>query len=205
MARETYHHGNLKQALVEATVHLIEERGPLAFTLAEAARRAGVSAAAPYRHFAGRDELLTEVARQGYADFGQRLERAFNGGKPSTLGAFLQVGLAYLKFANEKPGYYMTMFEAGLDLTNPAAGPAAEAAHQAFNIMLGASEMVISVLPPEKRPPAVMVATQIWAFNHGIVELFARPGNHSMSPLSPEEMLESGALVYLRGLGVLSS
>ena len=56
--RTSYHHGNLREALVEATVALIEEKGPLAFTLTEAARLAGVSAAAPYRHFKGRDELL---------------------------------------------------------------------------------------------------------------------------------------------------
>ena len=59
-----YHHGNLRQALIEATLGLIEERGPLGFTLAEAARVAGVSAAAPYRHFRGRDELIEEVPRE---------------------------------------------------------------------------------------------------------------------------------------------
>ena len=97
----------------------------------------------------------------------------------------------------------MTMFESGLDLGSPAASAAADAAYHAFNVMLGASEMVLSVLPDDKRPPAVMVATQVWAFTHGIVELFARPGNHNLAPLSPEEMLESGVLVYLRGLGVV--
>lgn len=61
MARDSYHHGNLRQALIEATVGLIEQKGPMAFTLAEAARQAGVSAAAPYRHFAGREQLLEEV------------------------------------------------------------------------------------------------------------------------------------------------
>ena len=76
MTRSSYHHGNLRHALVEATVRLIEEKGPQAFTLAEAARLAGVSAAAPYRHFAGRDELLEEVARQGIEEFAERLEAA---------------------------------------------------------------------------------------------------------------------------------
>ena len=87
MARTSYHHGNLRQALVEATVQLIEDKGPQAFTLAEAARLAGVSAAAPYRHFAGRDELLEEVARQGFEEFADLLERAFNEGRPSPLSA----------------------------------------------------------------------------------------------------------------------
>ena len=96
MGRESYHHGNLRQALVDATVGLIEEKGPMGFTLAEAARLAGVSAAAPYRHFAGRDELLTEVARQGFHDFAQRLEAAFDSGKPTALSAFLRLGQAYL-------------------------------------------------------------------------------------------------------------
>ena len=62
--------------LVEATADLVQEKGPQAFTLTEAARRAGVSPAAPYRHFKGRDDLLEEVARQGFIEFAARLEAA---------------------------------------------------------------------------------------------------------------------------------
>ena len=91
MARSSYHHGNLRQALVEATVRLIEENGPQGFTLAEAARLAGVSAAAPYRHFTGRDELLEEVARQGFEEFADRLEAAYDDGRPRALTAFLRM------------------------------------------------------------------------------------------------------------------
>ena len=61
-ARKPYHHGNLRQALVEASLALIEEKGPLGFTLAEAARAAGVSPAAPYRHFRNREDLIEERA-----------------------------------------------------------------------------------------------------------------------------------------------
>ena len=61
MARSSYHHGNLRQALVDATAQLIEQQGPQGFTLAEAARQAGVSAAAPYRHFTGREDLLEKM------------------------------------------------------------------------------------------------------------------------------------------------
>ena len=112
--RKPYHHGNLRQALVAATLTLIEERGPFGFTLAEAARAAGVSAAAPYRHFRGRDELIEEVARQGFAMFADRLERAWNDGRPSALSAFMATGRAYLDFARENPGYYIAMFESGV-------------------------------------------------------------------------------------------
>ncbi|MEO0912497.1 MAG: helix-turn-helix domain-containing protein, partial [Pseudomonadota bacterium] len=67
--RKAYHHGNLRQALVEATLELVVEKGPFGFTLAEAARRAGVSAAAPYRHFKGREDLIEEAALQGFEIF----------------------------------------------------------------------------------------------------------------------------------------
>ena len=131
--RKTYHHGNLRQALVEATAVLIQETGPLAFTLSEAARRAGVSPAAPYRHFKGRDDLLEEVARQGFVDFGERLERAFDNGTPRPLTAFMRMGQAYLDFAVERPGYYMAMFESGLSIAgNADLAAAAERAEDAL-------------------------------------------------------------------------
>ncbi|MEE3098250.1 MAG: helix-turn-helix domain-containing protein, partial [Pseudomonadota bacterium] len=65
-ARRGYHHGNLREALVEAARPLIAERGPQGFTLAEVAREAGVSGAAPYRHFKGREDLIAEMARRGF-------------------------------------------------------------------------------------------------------------------------------------------
>ncbi|MEM7523934.1 MAG: TetR/AcrR family transcriptional regulator, partial [Pseudomonadota bacterium] len=76
MSRKNYHHGNLKSALVDAVLSLITEKGPNGFSFAEAARRAGVSPAAPYRHFKDRDDLIVETARRGYELFAGRLEAA---------------------------------------------------------------------------------------------------------------------------------
>ena len=201
MARDSYHHGNLRQALVEATVSLIEAKGPMAFTLAEAARQAGVSAAAPYRHFTGRDELLQEVARQGFLDFAARLDAAFDTGRPSALSAFLRMGQAYLGFAAEKPGFYMAMFEAGLSIAGNA--DLAAAAERAEAALVRGAEALFTRLPAARRPPPGMVANHVWALSHGVVELFGRPRPGARSPISAEEMLESGVLVYLRGLGVI--
>ncbi len=67
-----YHHGNLKEALLQAALGLIAEKGPAGFTFADAARTAGVSAAAPYRHYRDRDELISDVARQGFEKFAQQ-------------------------------------------------------------------------------------------------------------------------------------
>ncbi|MEM8753093.1 MAG: TetR/AcrR family transcriptional regulator, partial [Pseudomonadota bacterium] len=116
MTRKSYHHGNLKSALVDAVLSLISEKGPNGFSFAEAARRAGVSPAAPYRHFRDRDELLVETARRGYELFAARLEAAWDEGRPSALSAFERVGRAYLGFARAEPAYFAAMFEAGVSL-----------------------------------------------------------------------------------------
>ncbi|MFO1140134.1 MAG: TetR/AcrR family transcriptional regulator [Paracoccus sp. (in: a-proteobacteria)] len=201
MARSSYHHGNLRQALVEATVRLIEENGPQAFTLAEAARLAGVSAAAPYRHFSGRDELLEDVARQGFEEFADRLGAAYDEGRPSALTAFLRMGQEYLSFAAERRGYYIAMFESGISIAGNAA--LSQASERARGVLVRSAAGLFDKLPPDRRPPPGMVADHIWAMSHGVVELFGRGRPGSRSPISPADMLESGALIYLRGLGVI--
>ncbi|MFQ8431064.1 TetR/AcrR family transcriptional regulator [Amaricoccus sp. W119] len=199
--RKSYHHGNLRQALVDAAITLIEEKGPLGFTLAEAARAAGVSPAAPYRHFRNREDLVEEVARQGFVIFAEQLERAFDRGRPSPLSSFFATGGAYLGFARSHPGFYMAMFEAGAAISaNPEL---ALAAQRALDVMIRAAELLMAQVPPERRPPPTMVANHVWAFSHGVVELFARGAPGARAPYTPEEMLESGTGIYLRGLGVL--
>jgi AcrR family transcriptional regulator len=199
--RKGYHHGNLRRALAEATLRLIEEKGPLGFTLAEAARAAGVTAAAPYRHFRGRDELIEEVAREGFVKFADRLELAWNDGRPSPLSAFMATGRAYLDFARDNPGYYVAMFESGVGIAGNA--DLAMAADRAMSVLIRAAERLSAVLPADRRPPASMVANHIWALSHGVVELFARGRPGGRAPYSADEMLESGTAIYLRGLGVI--
>ena len=93
MTKQGYHHGNLKQALVEAALRLIEERGPTGFTLSEAAKSAGVTPAAVYRHFEGREDLIAEGALQGYDIFAELMEAAYQSGQPSALKAFEAQGM----------------------------------------------------------------------------------------------------------------
>jgi AcrR family transcriptional regulator len=201
MAKAGYHHGNLRQALVEATLRLIEEKGPQGFTLSEAAKAAGVTPAAVYRHFAGRDDLIAEAARQGYEIFAGLMEYAFNDGQPSALAAFEATGRAYLAFARRYPGHYMAMFESGVSVnSNPAL---AAVAGRARAVLEKAAARLSEHLPPDRRPPASMVSSHIWAMSHGVVELFARGGPGTRSPFPPEELLESGIGIYLRGLGLL--
>jgi AcrR family transcriptional regulator len=197
----SYHHGNLKEALINAALELIAKKGPAGFTFAEAARWAGVSPAAPYRHFRDRDELLADVARRGFEQFADALERAWDGGKPEPFAAFERLGKAYLAFARTEPAYYSAMFEAGVPLDISAELTAA--GDRAFAVIRMASEKLIERMPAARRPPALMMALHIWSLSHGIASLFARgDAGRRKLPMTAEELLEAGVLVYLRGLGL---
>src|SRR6476469_4320812 len=116
--RRSYHHGNLREALINAALDLISTKGPAGFTFAEAARAAGVSPAAPYRHFRDRDALLADVALQGFDAFEKALREAWDGGRPSPMPAFERLGRAYLEFARSQPAYFSAMFESGLSFAD---------------------------------------------------------------------------------------
>ena len=196
-----YHHGNLKEALIRAALQLIAEKGPAGFTFAEAARSAGVSPAAPYRHFRDRDELMSDVARQGFERFAAALARAWDNGRPDPSAAFERLGKAYLEFARTEPAYYSAMFEAGIPLD--ISPELRQAADGAFAVLRSATERLVATMPAGKRPPVLMMALHIWALSHGIASLFGRgdAGRRTL-PMSAEELLEAGMLIYLRGLGL---
>lgn len=196
-----YHHGNLKEALVRAALELIAEKGPAGFTFADAARWAGVSPAAPYRHFRDRDALLADVARRGFDEFTATLTKAWGDGGPDVLSAFDRLGKAYLDFAKREPAYYSAMFETGVPLD--ADPQLREAGERAFAVLRGAAEKLVALMPAQGRPPALMVALHIWSMTHGIASLFGRGDAARRSlPMPPEELLEAAFLIYLRGLGL---
>src|SRR5262249_12551012 len=153
--------------------------------------------AAPYRHFRDRDDLMIEIARRGFEQFAQALALAWDEGRPEPMFAFERVGRAYLAFARSEPAHYSAMFEAGVPLD------ASPDLRTAAAVRRAAAEKLIARLPAGKRPPALMMALHIWSLSHGIASLFGRadPGRRPL-PMSPEELLEAGVLIYLRGLGL---
>ncbi len=195
-----YHHGNLREALIKAARDLIKEKGPAGFTFAEAARSAGVSAAAPYRHFRDRDALLADVAREGFQRFEAMLKAGWANGKPDPITAFHNIGRAYLAFARAEPAYYAAMFESALP---PDLNPDLRAAgDRAFGVLRTAAETLVAGLPPSNRPPALMMSLHLWSMAHGIASLFGRgdSGRRTL-PMTADELLESAMLIYLQGLG----
>jgi len=199
--RRGYHHGNLREALIDAALALVAEKGPAAFTIAEAARLAGVSPAAPYRHFRDAEALLAEVALRGFERFAAALSAAWQDGHPNPVRAFEALGRAYLTFARDEPAYYATMFEARIAVESyPALLTAGD---HAFSIVRDAAERLTAALPRERRPPSLMMALHVWALSHGIAALFVHPTpSRRKLPMSPEDLLEAGVLIYLQSLGL---
>lgn len=203
MPKKGYHHGNLRQALIDGALALIEERGPTGFTLSEAAKQAGVTPAAVYRHFNGREDLIAEAAMQGYEIFADLMEFAYESGQPSALKAFEATGRAYLAFARKYPGHYIAMFESGISVNRTP--ELARVANRANGVLEKAAADLSQHIPDDKRPPASMFSAHIWAMSHGVVELFARNSPGRASPFPPEDLLETGIGIYLRGLGLVAS
>jgi AcrR family transcriptional regulator len=202
--RRGYHHGNLREALISAALALIAQKGPAGFTFAEAARQAGVSGAAPYRHFRDRDALMADVARRGFDQFAQRLTAAWADGRPTPVAALERLGKAYLAFARDEPAYFSAMFEAGLPIADHR--ELQEAGDRAFAALRTACEAIVAKEPTARRPPALMMALHIWALAHGIASLFARGDAARRSlPMTPEELLEAATLVYLQGLSITAT
>lgn len=186
--KRKYHHGSLKQALVDAALELLAEGGPAALTLTEAAKRVGVTAAAPYRHFSGRDELMAELARRGFETFGERIETAWDEGRPDARTAMRRMGAAYLAFAREEPGLYSAMFGAAATLAAPE--PAAAADH-ALEILWRA---VVAYLQHggASAQGARNLALQIWALSHGVAMLSISGHLDPSRDMDPALVLEAG-------------
>ncbi|MBM6594997.1 TetR/AcrR family transcriptional regulator [Microvirga pudoricolor] len=200
--RQGYHHGNLKEALIEAAQRFIAERGLGGFTLADAAKLVGVTPAALYRHFRGRDALVAEVAFRGFSDLAERLGRALKSdGTP--LERFTRMGEAYLAFAEQEPGFYTAMFS-----PRPADGdPKASACDGKADKPSppGAFDLLVKALSetfPDgfKDVDTRFIAVEVWALSHGIATLDAA-GQLPKGPGMPDkyELLRAGVLALVHG------
>jgi len=164
-AQRSYHHGDLRAALIEAALEIIEEIGPDAFSLRAAARRAGVSPAAPAHHFRDTRGLLTAIATIGFIEFGDALEAVTGPDRRSTIVAQCH---AYLRFALARPGLFRLMWrKEALDIADPEH---ISAARRAFEI----SDRVVrgdDALRASPGDPALSPTIACWSMVHGFVAL----------------------------------
>src|SRR5258708_14606995 len=163
--RKPYHHGNLRETLLEAAVRLIAEAGPAGLALREVARRAGVSHNAPYRHFRDRDDLMGAVARQGFRELTQAMLHAAER-QSSALERLKRSGLAYVAFALRRPEHFTVMFDTAARVTSDHPDSAA-AAEGAFDTLLN----FVRNCQEEGQLPARdshEMALLAWSMVHGI-------------------------------------
>ena len=160
--RSPYHHGALGPALIAAARALLDEGGPDAVGLREAARRVGVSPTATYRHFKDKEALLAALAIEGFREFGAALAAAERA--PDPLPA---MGAAYIDFALAKPGMFRLMFSPLLSARrgDEALQAAAGAAFATLARGVGAP----SDAPPSAHIPAAAIAA--WSLVHGLSHL----------------------------------
>ena len=196
--RQGYHHGNLKEALIEAAQRFIAERGLGGFTLADAAKLVGVTPAALYRHFRGRDALVAEVAFRGFTQLAERLGRALESdGTP--LERFTRMGEVYLAFAEQEPGFYAAMFAPqNAEASVPPGGEKPPSQGNAFDFLVKA----LSDTFPEgfTSVDVRFIAIEVWALSHGIAML-AAAGQLPKGPRLPDkyELLRAGVLALVEG------
>lgn len=159
---KTYHHGDLRAALIEAAVALIREKGAEAMSLREVARRSGVSQTAPYRHFRDKEDLTAGIAEEGFTILGGEMKKAAES-EGTARERLMRGGRAYVTFALKRPEHFKVMFATDLDAKrHPAARTAAD---EAF---AGLLSLVVAVCP--KSDPLTL-ARMAWSQVHGIASL----------------------------------
>lgn len=161
--RTAYHHGNLRGQLLEAIRGLIEEKGPDGFTVAEAARAAGVSSGAPYRHFADRDAIMRAVTLSAMERLTARMVEGASQGEPGSLERISGMGQGYIDFARAEPGVFRMVF--GLTEAHEDDAEIEASARACFGVVLEAVAARLGLAPDD---PAVQARSyMLWSFVHG--------------------------------------
>ncbi len=171
-ARSRYHHGDLRNALLETALALVAQRGPEGFSLREAAREIGVSPAAAYRHFSDKTSLLAALAEDGHGRLAASMERSLSriavapGTKAHAAQALLAIAEGYLDFAVRHPAHFRVMFGPSTRVKgfSPCCAPSGRGS---FQILVDALDGLVTagVISPEQRVGAEVAA---WAGVHGL-------------------------------------
>ncbi len=196
-ATKPYHHGDLRNALIIAAAQLISESGSLEFAMIDAARRAGVSNAAPYRHFKDKDALLTAVAELGFLELRGRIDRTMNAHVSGTREAIIAHGKTYIQFLLEHPAFYSLMWgERASDEPEDSQKIRTSGFYSVVEaIETWCSARELSAPNPED------VAIKLWAMCHGLTVLAM---HHQIDRFSDKvqvyDLAEASANTFLDGL-----
>jgi AcrR family transcriptional regulator len=189
-----YHHGDLRRALLASGLKLLEKLGPAQVSLREAARAAGVSHNAPYRHFDSREALLAALATEGFEALAAAMEKAAQG--KEGLERLRAIGAAYITFARKKPAVYLLMF--GPELRKDVFPALKAAAEKSFEIL---RQTIAEAAPAQTQRAAAIGA---WALVHGLSHLIADrqlPDDLSVDA-TLDALIENVLAIYGQGLAI---
>ena len=171
MARRSYHHGNLREALIAAGLRALAETGATAFSLRDVARRAGVSAAAPYRHFADKEALFAAIAVESLERLRSTMDEALATAPADPLEQFRATGVAYVRFAVAHPAHFLARGVPGMSERVPAEMKLAFAERQtaeAAQLLAGQAAGTIAPMPLD----ALLISAR--AIVHGLAHLIVQ-------------------------------
>ena len=196
--RCSYHHGDLRNALIVAAAELIERDGTLDFTMAEAAARAGVSAAAPYRHFTDKEELLRGVRELAILGLGYAADETASEHPHGSIEGILAMGHMYLAYARDKHVFFSLMWEDRGDIEERREKVAEE--HGGFMVLVNMVRAFCNA-HGNSQVNSLHLATQIWSMGHGIATLEAnRLINLFDRSIEPEALLDQSVRTMLAGV-----
>lgn len=186
MKERSYHHGDLRRALLDTTLEIVTEHGGTGgLTLRDAARRAGVSHNAPYRHFADKGALLATLAEEGFTELTERLATA-RAGVANAEERFVLTGITYLRFCLDRPGHIAVMF--GPEITKSRTSALQRVANDTFQIMKDlAVDAGIHDVADARR-----LGTVVWSFVDGLARLTSRDQVPPSVGATAEELAETG-------------
>jgi AcrR family transcriptional regulator len=161
-AKRPYHHGDLRAALMTAALSLIDEHGVKGLALSDAAHLAGVSVAAPYRHFKDKEALLAEIAAEGFAMFRDALARAAQSHPDDKVKRLVEMGVAYVDFALHHRSHFKVMWEGGIAKANYP--EMQHTASQAYLLLEEAAKDLHQRAHPSRQQALVRAA---WSVVHG--------------------------------------
>lgn len=167
-----YHHGNLREALLDAVGEIIAEKGTSGVSLREAARRAGVSHGAPAHHFGDKLGLLTAYSTRGFEQFGERMREAAGAAETPT-DKIVAVGFEYLRFATEERAYFEVMFRS--DMHNSDDTDLIDCSVGAFSVLTSIAEDLAAEWSQDEVTTDVdpeLVALRSWSMVHGLATLW---------------------------------
>jgi AcrR family transcriptional regulator len=166
LRKRRYHHGDLRAALIEASLSLIAKHGVQGLALSDAAQLAGVSVAAPYRHFKDKEALLAEIAREGFVMFRDGLAKALDTHPEDKVKRLVEMGVAYVEFALNHRAHFKVMWEGGLNKDDYP--EVAEAAYEAYLLLEAAA---LSLIPSEEHDRQQALIAAAWTTVHGFASL----------------------------------